>query len=661
MALTVAFLGLSTAQAAAPKSQEGLFDLSLEELMEVEIDTVTSASKYEQKLTEAPSSITVITADEIRKYGYRTLAEALRSVAGFYLNCDRNYAYLGLRGFRRPGDYDTRVLVLVDGHRLNENVGDGPSFGTQFPVDVDLIDRIEIIRGPGSALYGSNALLGVINVITKNGKHLKGLELSGAVASFDTQKGRISYGHAPDDGPELLVSATTYDSEGQKLYFSEFDAPATANGRVRNDDDHTDSLFLKLDFGDFSLAAAHAANEKGIPTAPWDTVFGDRRTRSWDETTLVGLTHAKDLSETWTVKSRLAYAHYNYDGHWVYDYADVGDPPYIVVNKDFWKGRWWEGEVQVVGQPISNHIVTAGSEFRYDGRQDQANWDEEVYLDDSRHSQNWGIYIQDEFRILDNVTILGGLRYDHYDSFGGTANPRAAVIYHPVERTAFKLLYGRAFRAPSAYELYYHDGEYTTKAALNLDPETIETYEVVLEHAFTQDLSAAVSGFYYAMDDLIDQYLDPDDGLLVFKNLDKVEVQGVELALSGRWDHGLRAQTSYSYVEAKDDTTGQTLVDSPRHLAKFNLIAPVLEENLFAGLEVQYNGKVKTLAGDHADDFILTNLTLTYLHPSRRLEIGGGVYNLFDVDYGYPGFGEHLQDVIEQDGRVFRLQLTYRF
>lgn len=653
-------LQVGSASAGMPK-EDNLFEMSIEDLMTVEIDTVRSASKYDQKVSEAPSSVTIITADEIRKYGYRTLAEALRSVPGFYVNYDRNYAYLGVRGFRRPGDYDTRILLLVDGHRTNENVGDSPLFGTQFLLDVDLIDRIEIIRGPGSSLYGSNALLAVINVVTKDAGTLNGLEVSGAVGSFDTEKGRVSYGTRFDNGLDLVVSATAADSDGQELYFPEFDDPATADGRVRNDDDRWNNLFLRASFGGFSLIAAHATNEKGIPTAPWDTVFGDPRTRTWDDTTLVGLTYARDLSETWTVNGRVAYSRYDYDGNWVYDYAEEGEDPYLVVNKDLWKGRWWEGELQVVGRPVDRHTLTAGAEFRYNQRQDQANWDEEVYLDDSRHSDNWGLYVQDEFQIFEKTTLIGGLRYDHYATFGATTNPRLALIHHLWDDTTFKLLYGKAFRAPNAYELYYHDGGYTTKAPEHLDPETIETYEMVLERALTPNLSATLSGFHYVMDDLIGQRVDPDDDLLVFANLDEVKAQGVEFALNGRWERGLRARTSYAYVDAEHNATGQTLANSPAHLAKLNLIVPVLEETLFAGLEIQYNGSSRTLVGDPADDFVLTNLALTYTSPSKRLEIAAGLYNLFDVDYAYPGYGEHAQDTIEQDGRTFRIKLTYRF
>ena len=127
-----------------------LSNLSLEELADLPIDSVYGASSYNQKVTEAPSSITIVTSDEIQRYGYRTLADILRSVRGFYVTYDRNYSFLGVRGFSRPGDYNARVLLLVDGHRLNDNIFGAALIGTEFPLDVDLIERVEIIRGPSS-------------------------------------------------------------------------------------------------------------------------------------------------------------------------------------------------------------------------------------------------------------------------------------------------------------------------------------------------------------------------------------------------------------------------------------------------------------------------------------------------------------------------------
>lgn len=125
-----------------------------EETLFMEIPSVFGASKFEQKVNEAPSSVSIITQAEIKKYGYRTLADLLRSVRGFFTTYDRNYSYIGVRGFGRPGDYNTRVLLLVDGHRINDNVYDQAPISNDFPVDIDLIEKVEIIRGPSSSIYG---------------------------------------------------------------------------------------------------------------------------------------------------------------------------------------------------------------------------------------------------------------------------------------------------------------------------------------------------------------------------------------------------------------------------------------------------------------------------------------------------------------------------
>jgi iron complex outermembrane receptor protein len=652
----------ASAEPNKPEVKEDFLDMSIEELMDVSIDTVQGASKYTQKLKDAPASVTVITADEIRKYGYRTLADVLRSTAGFYINYDRYNHYIGARGFQRPGDFNTRILLLLNGHRLNDNIGDAAPFGMDFLLDVDLIDRVEIIRGPGSSLYGSNALLAVVNVITKKGEMLDGVELSGAVASYETQEGRVSYGKRFENGLDLLLSATAYGSDGPTLYFREFDAPDSHYGLVDNDDEQLDELLAQASWGDFSLLLAHNDREKGIPTAPWGTVFGDPRTRTRIGGTLVGLTYRHELSDAWALTGRVAYNQRGYGGWWAADYAQEGEDPDIIVSRDSWKGSWLDGEVQVVGRLLDKHTLAVGTETRYNMLQEQRAWDDgALYLNDSRHSKNWGVYVQDEYRLVDNLALIGGLRYDEYDTSDGTASPRLAVVYDLLQKTTLKLLYGEAFRAPNPYELYYQDGGYTMKAAQELQPETITTYEVVLEQQFTPEIRGTASGFYYAIENLIDQYLDPVDNLLVFMNRDEVQAKGVELALNGRWKNGWTSRGSYSYVDAEDATSGQTLVDSPKHLVKFNVIVPVVPENLFAGVEVLYDSKARTLAGNEAEGFVLTNLTLTYVSPSKHVEVAASVYNLLDTEYGFPGFGEHVQDVIMQDGRTFRVGLTYRF
>ena len=276
---------------AGKDSSPDLTQLGIEELMKIEVATVVSASKYKQKVTEAPSSVSIITSGEIKQYGYRTLADILRSVRGFFVTYDRNYSYIGVRGFARPGDYNTRILVLIDGYRFNDNIYDEALVGTEFVIDVDLIDRVEVIRGPSSSLYGTSAFFGVVNVITKQGKDVKGPEISGEAGSFKTYKGRISYGHQFKNDFEMLLSGSSYDSKGEeRLYYKEFDNPATNYGVAENaDGDRNYSLFSKFSFHDFTLEVAHVSRGKVIPTASFNTVFNDSRNRTTDEYSFINL------------------------------------------------------------------------------------------------------------------------------------------------------------------------------------------------------------------------------------------------------------------------------------------------------------------------------------------------------------------------------------
>ena len=228
--------------------------LSFDELMELNVNKVYGASKYEQPVTQAPSSITIINSSEIKRYGYRTLAEVLRSVRGFYTGNDRNYTYLGVRGFLRPGDNNSRILLLINGHRINDNIYDSAPVGSEFPIDIDLIERVEVIRGPSSALYGNSAFFGVINVVTKKpGKNI-GSEVSGEAGSFDRYKTRFSFGDEFKNGASLLVSGSYFDRQGEKsLYYPEFDDPITNSGIARRRDwDQFQSFFTQFNYQSFT-------------------------------------------------------------------------------------------------------------------------------------------------------------------------------------------------------------------------------------------------------------------------------------------------------------------------------------------------------------------------------------------------------------------------
>ncbi|MBZ0157660.1 MAG: TonB-dependent receptor [Alphaproteobacteria bacterium] len=633
-----------------------------ESLIFQEIPSIYGASRFEQEVYEAPSSVSIITADEIRKYGYRNLADVLHGVRGFFVTYDRNYHYIGVRGFARPGDFNTRILLLVDGHRLNDNIYEQASIGTLSLIDVDLIDRIEIIRGPGSSLYGSNAFFGVISIITRSGRHLKGFEASGEVGSFSSRQGRISYGNRYARGMETLLSGTAYESRGQStIYYREFDDPVTNGGKVENGDgDRFHSLFAKQSFRDFTLEAAFVRRQKEIPTASYGTVFNDSRNQTIDSQSFLDLRYEHSYSGQFEAMARVFYDHYSYDGDYVYDRAAPDGTGSRVLNTDYAQGDWWGAEVQLTGRFHERHRIVVGAEYRITIRQEQGNYDTEVYLDDRRKSRNWAFYFQDEVSLHDALVLNAGVRLDQYQTFGSTVTPRAALIYRPFERTYLKFLYGKAFRAPNAYENYYRDFG-VIKANPDLRPEMVSTYEAILERYFGENYRGALSAFYYRIHDLISQQTDPSDGLLVFRNVDEVKARGLELEVEGKWDGGWEGRIRYALQKAQDGKSGERLTNSPEHVASFAVTVPLTGQRLFSSLEEQYVSRRKTRGGGTTGSYFLTNITLFGRGVVKGLEMSGSVYNLFDTKYEDPGGAEHLQDAILQDGRSFRVKLTWNF
>ena len=338
----IAALCLSSAVLQAEKMPD-LTGLPIESLLDMD---VYSASKFVQKKTAAPSAVTVVTAQNIKDFGYRTLADIVQSVRGVYVGNDRNYSYAGTRGFNIPGDANTRILVLLDGYRLNDALYDQGPLGTEFPLDVDLIERVEYLPGAGSAIYGNNAFFGVINVITKSGKdyHGQGVEVSGRVASYHTDQERLSFGKHFDSGLDVLVSATRYDSKGEnRLFFPEFDAPDTHNGVANNADyDNAERLFGKFSWQHFTLESAYSKRDKGLPTGIYETVFNDPRTQNTDQTVFVNLTYDNVIADHLELYARAYHGRYDYPATWIYDY-----PP-VTINKELGLGRWWGTEMRLV-------------------------------------------------------------------------------------------------------------------------------------------------------------------------------------------------------------------------------------------------------------------------------------------------------------------------
>jgi iron complex outermembrane receptor protein len=621
-----------------------------ENILFSDIPSVYGASKYDQSVDEAPASVSIITAAEIRRYGYRTLGDILRSVRGLYITYDRNYAYVGVRGFSRPTDYNSRVLITLDGHRTNENIYHMAMVGSESFIDVDLIDRVEVIRGPSSSIYGTSAFFAVVNVITKRGRDFKGGEVSAEYGSLNTRAARATYGTRSTSGAEFLVSARTYASDGQdRLYYPEYDTPATNNGIAENlDSDRARNAFFKGSVGDFGLTAAMINREKAVPTASYDSVFNNPNQATTDQQGFISLSYDREFGAHSRLNLLLSFDSYRYDG----TYANAYVMPGGVLTRDYGYGNWLTTEAQFTTRIGDNHRLLVGLEYQGNRRQDQASWEVDPYLlyfRDERNSNRWAVYAQDEWRLTSNTLLNLGARFDQYSEWGGASNPRAALIHKLGSRTVVKLMYGRAFRAPSPYELYYTPSPW-------LVPETIQTTELALEYSLRRDLRAIASLYHYEVHDLINQQ--PD---YTYRNTGDARAAGLELGFEGRLAGRLEGRLSYSFQQVEDLSTGDRLSNSPQHLAKLGAHYPFWQDRIIAGLELHYMSQRYTLAGAETDSTVLGNFTLLTRGWVKGLELSVSVYNLGDTEYADPGGVEHVMDSIPQDGRTWRIKARYEF
>jgi outer membrane receptor protein involved in Fe transport len=638
--------------AAPGTDQQQLTELPLEDLLKLKVNTVYAASKFEQEIAHAPASVSIITAQEIKNHGYRTLAEVLRNVRGFYVSYDRNYSYVGVRGFERPGDYNGRVLLLVNGHQLNDTIFEEALLGTESPLDVALFDRIEIIRGPSSSLYGTSAFFAVVNLITRTGRMLNGIEVEGQGGSQSSRTGRVTAGGRTAGGAEGLVSVSAFDSNGAgQLYFPEFDDPSTSGGVVRGmDGDRSINMFASAAAKGFQVQTGYGSRRKEVPTASFGTVFNDPRTHTRDARGFVDGQFTRDLPGRSTLQLGGSYDEYDYDGSYAYDTGLFMDGA---------RGKWITAQADLIHR-FDRHNVTLGLEYRKNLQQDQFASDETgPVLDDRRHQRTTAAFVEDEVRLSSHLIVNGGVRWDNYvDTFGGTVSPRVGVIFSPTELTTLKVLYGRAFRAPNPFELYY-EGDPVSAA---LGPERIGTHEIVWEQRLTRRVELTSSVFHNRVRDLITQRSGSPDSIdgLYFVNSDGLDATGVELEVQAALPGGLRARIADAFQSSRDNVTNLPISNSPAQLVTIVLDAPLGRSGLVAGVNTYFVGERVTVRGTVVPHAWVSDLTVSAPWRGDRFTLALSAHNLFNASYGDPGSEEHRQEIIPQDGRLLALSATWR-
>jgi len=617
---------------------------------------VTSASLHDQKLEDAPASITVITAEEIRRSGYRTLADALAWVRGFYSTSDYSYTAIGIRGFSLPG-YETRYIVTINGHDVAENIIGATFVGNDFPLDLALVDRIEIVRGPSSALYGSNGMLATINVVTKRPRDVQGTTVRIETGSLRERKVEIGTAVAVGERANLLASASFFNNAGvHQLYVSEFDTPQSNFGRaVDVDGEKGYHAFVDLTWGNWEAMAVAGDRVKIQPVSWGNALFNDRGTRVEDSRGFFELSYTRDLPGDRTVAWRTSYDSYRYRG--VYHYpVDSG----VEEDREHDYGDWLGSKVTYRFPDSKAGHITLGAELRMDLRALQNAFgvapQNSLLLRVNRLDQSVGIFAQQEWELSRHWGVNLGARFDRSWLKGNAVSPRVAVIYKPSDQTNLKLMYGRGFRHPSTYDMFYDDGV-TETGNPSLRSETTDAYEFDLEHTFARRLRASASAYHYQIHKLVEQVFTAA-GLIQIVNADRVRASGASFELFLQLPARADLVSSLEFQRAVF-SAGTVLPNSPGQVAKLRLSIPLWRDRLVLGAGLQAFGERRTYAGVTMPWGILPEAVVSTKPLIAGLQFCAGIKNLSNSFYRDPAGLTPAVDSMIGAGRTYYLNVTW--
>ena len=631
--------------------------LTLEQLLDLHVE---AAALHAQTLEDAPASVSILTAEDLRKYGYRTLAEALASVRGFYASYDRSYHSVGVRGFNLPGDYASRFLVMVNGHNMADHIFDSMLwFGVDFPIEMNLIKQIEIIRGPSSALYGSNGIFATINIVTKTPEEAGPPALITDAGSYGEKKAQIMVSEPLGKHASFLFSASVFNNAGESpLSFPAFNTPRNNHGQALDmDSEKGYHFFASLLWRSWTFTAALSDRNKIQPISWGPTIFNDRGTQLMESAGYVEAAYRRDFGRG-TLDWRTYFNADHLRGR--FDYP-LDSPTGTVVedNRTFSESDWIGTRVSYRFDASRLGTFTAGAEGTIDLRAYQGSIDVEpvpmVFVNIDKRDRTLAFFLQDEKQLSTRWSLNLGARYDLSIYRKNFLSPRVALIYQPTEKWSYKFLFGRSFRNPSTFQLFYSDG-FSAIANPALRPESADIVEVDIERKLGRHMNLVVAGYSYWLNHFLESVL-TDAGLFQVQNHGKVHADGVEIELNGRPFPWLEATASYAFQKSNDYDGDGVLENSPQHLAKLRFAAP-LGKKFDASSSMEYYSKRRTLAGDYVTPVYLADFTITSKNLLPIFDVQFGVRNAFNRMYSDPIALTPSVDTLPQQGRTIYLQLT---
>lgn len=567
---------------------EDLLSLPLESLLQVEYE-VSSASKFTQVASRAPTSVLVVDAEAIRRHGWRTLTELFNSLPGMLFSSDRGYDHVGIRGFQHSRDFNNRCLLAIDGQRVNDPVYEQAMVGDEFPLDLSMVERVEFVAGPGSSVYGANAMFGTINVITKRAATLG----KGATLSTSTDGWRTANGHVAttlENGSSLTLAVTTGEKSGRDVQYS---APpgyltlpngvgVTSGMAVGLDRTQLARVFARWEGNDSDLTLIHGTRNHQ-PSAPlYGTLLNDPTFRLEDSNSKLSFSLHRELSTDLEFRGHVSYSQMRYVGDYPYWNPAIGH----FINQDQTAVRWWSGEGYTVYSGLSDHKIVGGVNFQHATQARQLNLDilpgsTSTLLNVDTAANTLGLYVQDEWTFAPDWLTNLGVRYDHHSTHGGSLSPRLALVRQTGPGSSLKLLASSAYRNPSDFEAYYASPPWLSNPALQR--ESIRTYQLVAEQRLSDHLNAAASLFRYDLSNQINQVISPN-WQLQYQNVGRVSAEGGDISLTHRGEQGEQLMTSLALQSVKTDSGWmQRLDNSPRWIAKLNASQPIAGAWILAG------------------------------------------------------------------------------
>lgn len=641
-------LALIAPSAAANDQLNQLLAMPMDSLATMPAQQEASRAAHKDPATQ-PVLITILTANDIRAFGYRTMSDIMNALPGIFTTNDQVYTYVGARGISGLGNYNSRILIAIDGYRFNDNIYRQIGLsGDEFPIDVELIERVEFVPGPASANFGYNAFLGIVNIITRSASNQGKGELASSYAS----------------GNEWRVRGTTYAEVAKgslMLSYSKLNADgfdwSYPSGIARGvDEQRADKLFAKYERGAFHANVLYSDRYKQVPNAIEYTEFGNPNTFYQDRYTMADLRYRWFETPKANFTTRLRWGNYRFDGN--YAYANN------VNYRGGAEGNWWGAEFHTHWQVNEQHKLQHGLIFQDNTRQ----WlytglvgSSAPVIDSAASTQVASTWLEDRWQMTPKWLTIAGIRVDHNLQQKTFASPKLGAVYQLSSDDTLRINYAEAWLSPNIYQLRYGSKDPTSgfqSPNPKLNPEYIKSLDVGWEHNHERFGRFGVSGFTYQTQDMIELVQPTPGAQEIHLNRNDLAANGLQLEWHKAAANGWRASASVTLQSVTE--RGETWqIDAPERLAKMQLRFPRVA-GVLTGLEWQYVSErrqrdAQTLAANQ-----LVNITFTKPINSE-LTAQLSFYNLFDQAYRVPLSADFPEQSTPQPGRVARVKLEWRF